>query len=116
MRRTLFTASLPQSPIRHCLTAALPHSLLPHCLIAPLPHCPIAYNPVMKRRTLLQSLAALVAIPSFSRLRLEGQAASPVLTDANIAALKAVAEVVLPTAIGASGRDTAVRNFVVWVR
>src|SRR5262245_20700502 len=71
----------------------------------------------MKRRTLLQSFAALVAIPPFARARLIEQTQSAAdLSPANIATLRAIAEVVLPSAIGASGRDKAVRDFVVWVR
>src|SRR6185295_1537926 len=70
----------------------------------------------MNRRTLLQSIAALVAIPRFGKLRLDAQAQAATLSDANIATLKAIAEVVLPAAIGSAGRDKAVRNFVVWVR
>src|SRR5262245_54802160 len=71
----------------------------------------------MKRRTLLQSFAALVAIPPFARVRLIDQTQSPAeLSAANIATLRAIAEVVLPSAIGSTGRDTAVRDFVVWVR
>jgi hypothetical protein len=70
----------------------------------------------MKRRTLLQSFATLFAIRPFSNLRLLAQTGPAGLTDANVTTLKAIAEVVLPGAIGSAGRDKAVRDFVVWVR
>jgi hypothetical protein len=69
----------------------------------------------MKRRTLLQSIAsvfALVASGPFSRLRLFAQA--PVFATADIDTLKAVSEVVLPTALGKSGRDAVVDRFNAW--
>jgi hypothetical protein len=62
----------------------------------------------------LKSLAAVVAAPALSDLALAGQA--PAVSDADIATLTAIAEVVLPSAIGRSGRDTAVARFVAWVR
>jgi hypothetical protein len=68
----------------------------------------------MKRRTVLQSLAALVAVPRLTRLELFAQA--PPLNDTEITTLKAIAEVVLPSALGADGRDLAVAEFVAWVR
>lgn len=68
----------------------------------------------MKRRTVLQSLAALVAIRPLTRLELFAQPAA--LNDTQITTLKAIAEVVLPSAIGADGRDEAVARFVAWVR
>ena len=71
----------------------------------------------MRRRTLLQSVAAVFAVQPFARLRLQAQTTnSAELSPANIAALRAIAEVVLPASIGASGRDDAVRSFVTWVR
>ena len=68
----------------------------------------------MKRRTVLKSLAAVVAAPALSDLALSAQ--TPGLSDADVTTLRAIAEVVLPTAIGSSGRDTAVAKFVAWVR
>lgn len=71
----------------------------------------------MKRRTLLQSFAALVALPPLGRASRFAQTAGPAdLTDANIATLKAIADVVLPASLGAAGRDKAVAAFVAWVR
>lgn len=71
----------------------------------------------MLRRAVLQSLATLFAVQPFARLKLGAQAAKPTeLTPANIAALRGIAEVVLPVSIGQSGRDDAVRSFVTWVR
>src|SRR5947207_1495091 len=68
----------------------------------------------MKRRTVLKSLAAVVAARPLADLRLLAQA--PPLTDANIATLDAIAEVVLPASLGKQGRDKAVSRFVGWVR
>jgi hypothetical protein len=72
----------------------------------------------MKRRTLLQSIAAILFSTPFGRITLRGQtAATPTaLTDSHVATLKAVAEVVLPGAIGEAGRGAAVDRFVLWVR
>jgi hypothetical protein len=68
----------------------------------------------MKRRTLLQSFLGVVVAAPWSRWRLSAQSAG--LTAANIAALKAIAEVTLPSAAGADGRDLAVTQFAGWVR
>ncbi len=62
----------------------------------------------------MQSFVGAVAATPLARLRLFAQA--PDLTDANIASLRALAEVVLPTSAGAAGRDLAVTQFVGWVR
>jgi len=71
----------------------------------------------MKRRTWLQSIAALFAVQPFSRFRLFAQQPAPgQLTPEQIKTLRAIAEVVLPAAIGASKRDQAVSEFVTWVR
>jgi ABC-type dipeptide/oligopeptide/nickel transport system permease component len=71
----------------------------------------------MKRRTLLQSIAALFAVQPFARLRLSAQTpATSQLTPENIRTLRAIAEVVLPASIGAAGRDKAVSAFVTWIR
>jgi hypothetical protein len=69
---------------------------------------------MMKRRTLLKSFAAIFAARPLAGLDLLAQA--PPLTDADIASLKAIAEVVLPTALGRDGRETEVARFVTWVR
>jgi hypothetical protein len=68
----------------------------------------------MKRRTLLKSLAAVVAVRPLSELGLLAQTAS--FGDREIATLTAIADVVLPTALGATGRDREVARFVAWVR
>ena len=68
----------------------------------------------MKRRTVLKSLAAVVAAPAIPDLTLAAQTSG--LSGADVATLKAIAEVVLPAALGSSGRDTAVARFVAWVR
>jgi hypothetical protein len=67
----------------------------------------------MKRRMVLQSIAAFVAVRPFTRLRLFAQNS---LSEADIATLKAIAEVTLPASAGAAGRDKAVEQFVRWVR
>jgi hypothetical protein len=74
----------------------------------------------MKRRTLLQSIAILFTGP-LGRITLRGQTvatavtATP-LTESHVATLNAMAEVVLPGAIGAAGRTAAVDRFVRWVK
>lgn len=68
----------------------------------------------MKRRAVLKSLAAVVAIRPLTELDVFAQA-GPV-TNEQIAALKAIAEVVLPTSLGPQGRDAAVARFVGWIR
>jgi hypothetical protein len=70
----------------------------------------------MKRRTLLQSIAAVLFSAPLGRLTLRGQTAATALTASDVATLKAVAEVVLPGAIGEAGRAAAVDRFVQWVR
>jgi hypothetical protein len=68
----------------------------------------------MKRRALLQSLAAVFAARPFARLRLLAQA--PPITDAEAATLAAIAEAVLPGALDRAGRDRVVAGFIAWVR
>jgi hypothetical protein len=68
----------------------------------------------MLRRTLLRFLAASFASP-LTRLGLRAQSTTD-LTEANVAALAALAEVTLPSALGAEGRTQVVRRFVTWVR
>lgn len=68
----------------------------------------------MKRRTLLRWLAAVLAAPPLARLRLFAQ--EPPLTAQQVATLGAIADVVLPDAIGRDGRERAVARFVAWVR
>jgi hypothetical protein len=66
----------------------------------------------MKRRALLQSLAAVVTARPFG-VRLFAQAP---ITAAETATLKAIAEVVLPSALDRAARDRVVNAFVAWVR
>jgi hypothetical protein len=78
----------------------------------------------MKRRTLLQSIATLLFTGPLARITLHGQAAATAqtaptvttLTESHVATLNAVAEVVLPGAIGDAGRTAAVDRFVRWVK
>jgi Gluconate 2-dehydrogenase subunit 3 len=69
----------------------------------------------MRRRTLLQSVAGGLFLGSVARLRSLVQAPT-VLTDANITTLRALADVVLPSALGDPGRAAAVDRFVAWIR
>jgi len=69
----------------------------------------------MKRRTLLQSLAAALLVRPSGSLALRGQGL-PALTEAQVTTLRALAEVVLPTEAGDAGRAAAVDSFVTWVR
>lgn len=66
------------------------------------------------RRTVLQTLAAAVAATPLARLRIFAQA--PPITETETATLKAIAEVVLPGAVGREERDRVVAGFVAWVR
>jgi hypothetical protein len=66
------------------------------------------------RRAILQSLVAALAASPLGRLRLLAQA--PPITDAQSATLRAIAEVVLPTAVSREDRDRVVTAFVGWVR
>lgn len=69
----------------------------------------------MKRRTLLQSIAAVLFTWPMDRLRLFAQPA-PALTDANLRTLAAIAEVVLPSALSDDDRTKAVDRFARWIR
>ena len=64
----------------------------------------------MHRRALLQSLAAVVTARG---LRLRAQA--PPITDGQIATLKGIADVVLPSSLDRTARDRVVTQFVAWV-
>lgn len=65
----------------------------------------------MQRRTLFQTALAVLAWRPFSRAA--AQAPFGAAQQARVAAL---AEVVLPQALGAQGRDKAVTDFMSWVR
>src|SRR5262245_5418351 len=67
----------------------------------------------MRRRTLLQLLGSLVACLPFP-IRLRGQAVH--LEPEHEAAIRALAEVVLPSELGAEVRQTVVTGFLAWVR
>lgn len=66
------------------------------------------------RRTVLQAFATALAASPLGRVKLLAQAAP--ITDAQIATLRAMAEVVLPSAVGREDRDRVVTAFVAWVR
>jgi hypothetical protein len=68
----------------------------------------------MNRRTLLQSLLALVAATPLGRLEVFAQSTG--MNDTQMTTLTAVAEVVLPASLGAAGRRDAVAAFARWVR
>jgi len=69
----------------------------------------------MKRRTLFQSVAALLLARPFARSTL---AAPPqaALSAGDIATLHAIGDVVLPDAIGGDGKQLVVDRFVAWVK
>jgi hypothetical protein len=69
----------------------------------------------MKRRTLFQSLAALLLARRFGGLTLRAQRATE-LSASEVATLRALAEVTLPESIGVDGRDIVVERFVAWVK
>ena len=66
----------------------------------------------MRRRTLLQWFAATVAAGPIARLHVFAQA--PTFTSADKATLNAIADVVLPGALGARGRRDVVDRFTAW--
>ena len=70
------------------------------------------HDPV--RRSVLQAFAAALAVSPFGRLRLFAQA--PPITDAQVATLRALAEVVLPSVVARDERERIVTGFVAWVR
>jgi hypothetical protein len=74
----------------------------------------------MNRRRLLQSFAAVVvARPVAAGAAMASpaaQAQAPAFGGAEVAALRAIADVVLPRSLGADGRDAAVTAFVAWHR
>jgi hypothetical protein len=69
----------------------------------------------MKRRALLQSLAALAALRPIAGARLFLQPGTG-FTDAQLATLRALAEVGLPTAVNGDGRARIVTAFAAWHR
>jgi hypothetical protein len=66
----------------------------------------------MHRRTLLQSLASAFAVRPFVTWR--GLAQSDDLTPANIATIRAIADVVLPSSLGPARHDAIVADFAGW--
>ena len=68
----------------------------------------------MKRRTLLQRAAAIVAMLPFDRIRVFAQPRE--LTPEAIAALHAIAAAVLPSSLGAAKIRDVVDKFVAWTR
>ncbi len=68
----------------------------------------------MRRRTLLKSLLTALAAGPLGKVRLFARRQE--LSSSQVATLTAVAEVVLPSALGADGRDLVVEQFATWVR
>jgi hypothetical protein len=66
----------------------------------------------MKRRQALQTLASAAAALPLLRVPLEAQA----LTSDQVFVLRDIAGTVLPSAIGRTGQDEAVDNFLRWIR
>ncbi|HUF46401.1 MAG TPA: gluconate 2-dehydrogenase subunit 3 family protein [Vicinamibacterales bacterium] len=71
---------------------------------------------MLPRRTVLKSLALPVFARPLTGLRRSSQGARVELSAADLATLTAIAEVVLPSALGVDGRDLAVQQFAGWVR
>jgi len=71
----------------------------------------------MTRRLLLRLAAALAATWPLSSLKVlaAGRSQVTTLTPNHVATLRAVADVVLPSALTAAGRQTAVMEFAEWV-
>jgi hypothetical protein len=70
----------------------------------------------MRRRALLKSIVAVLFVGPIARLRLLAQGPGASLSAANVATLNAVAEIVLPSALGNAGRADAVDRFARWIR
>ncbi|HEX8031507.1 MAG TPA: hypothetical protein VF491_23730, partial [Vicinamibacterales bacterium] len=68
----------------------------------------------MKRRRALQTLASAAAALPLMRVPLQAQADA--LSADQIFLLRDVAGTVLPSAIGRTGQDEAVDNFLKWIR
>jgi len=66
----------------------------------------------MKRRTVLQGMASVVALPALAPFRAPAQA--PVFSAADLRTLAAVADVVLPSSLGGTGREGVVERFAAW--
>ena len=71
-------------------------------------------NRHVPRRTILQAFATAVAASPLGRLGIFAQA--PPISDAQVATLRAIAELVLPSALGRDDRERVVNGFVAWVR
>ena len=69
----------------------------------------------MKRRTLFQSVAAVLLARPLARWPLAAPAQAA-LSSSDVATLHAIGDVVLPDAVGADGKALAVDRFVAWVR
>jgi len=70
---------------------------------------------MINRRSLLKLGGAVVAWRPFARLKvLAASPQAPAFTPDQIKTLRAIADVTLPSALGADGRDDAVRKFVSW--
>ena len=70
---------------------------------------------MVNRRTLLKLGGAVMAWRPFARFDVIAQApTAPVFTPDQIKTLGGIAEVTLPSALDAEGRDNAVRKFVSW--
>ena len=72
------------------------------------------YTLRMRRRTLLGSLLAAVGLAPAVRIDLRGAAAQAPPAGLDVATLRAIAEVVLPAALGTAGHAAAVDRFVRW--
>jgi len=70
---------------------------------------------MINRRSLLKLVGAVLAWRPFARFKVFAEAAqAPIFTPDQIQALAGIAEVTLPSALDAEGRDNAVRKFVSW--
>ncbi|HSG02008.1 MAG TPA: gluconate 2-dehydrogenase subunit 3 family protein [Vicinamibacterales bacterium] len=70
----------------------------------------------MRRRTLLKSFVTALMAGRLARLRALARGQVQELTASQLAAMGAIAEVVLPSSLGADGRDLVVEQFASWVR
>ena len=70
----------------------------------------------MNRRTWLWSFAAGVLAAPFRRLKAAARGQSSVLSTPDAATLESVAEIVLPSDLGADGRRRVVAAFLAWIK
>jgi hypothetical protein len=70
----------------------------------------------MNRRTWLWSFAAALLAAPLRRLKAFARVQAPALSGADVETLDSIAEIVLPSDLGADGRQRVVGAFVTWIK